>query len=273
MVTFLSHPGGTLPSMKEQQHSDRSPSADRPHPGSWVAGPLLGFDTETTGVDPRSDRLVTAAVVARGPWDPDGRRTQDVLTWLADPGVEIPEAASAVHGVTTEQAREEGRPVTEVLEEVAELLAGAMSQGTPVVAFNGSYDLTLMESELSRHGLATLRDRLGGDLGPLLDPLVLDRAVDRYRKGKRRLGDMCRVYDVQVDATLHTAEVDVAATLDVLEEMARVYPSLARMSLNELVPFQARAHRAWAESFNRWLARQNPDRPGADTSWPLPADF
>lgn len=256
--------------MKAQQHLDPSPTG-RPHPGSWVTGPLLGFDTETTGVDPRSDRLVTAAVVARGPRDAKGSRTQDVQTWLADPGVEIPEAASSVHGVTTERARTEGRPVAEVLEEVADTLTRAMSQGTPIVAFNGSYDLTLMESELARHGLPTLRRRLGRDLGPLLDPLVLDRAVDRYRKGKRRLGDMCRVYGVQVDATLHTAEVDVAATLDVLEEMARVHPSLARMSLDELVPFQARAHRTWAESFNRWLARQNPSRLGADTAWPLPA--
>ena len=31
----------------------------------WFNGPLLGFDTETTGVDPRHDRLVTAALVFR----------------------------------------------------------------------------------------------------------------------------------------------------------------------------------------------------------------
>ena len=33
----------------------------------WFNGPLLGFDTETTGVDPRHDRLVTAALVFRLP--------------------------------------------------------------------------------------------------------------------------------------------------------------------------------------------------------------
>lgn len=237
---------------------------------SWTTGSLLGFDTETTGVDPRSDRLVTAAVVTRGPRDAEGSRTQVVQTWLADPGVEIPEAAVAVHGVTTERARAEGRPAVEVLGEIAELLAGAMNAGTPVVAFNSSFDLTLVESELARHGLPTLRQRLGRELGPLLDPLVLDRAVDRYRKGKRRLGDLCRVYGIRVDATLHTAEVDVTATLDVLEEMTHAHPALAQMSLDELVPFQARAHRQWAESFNRWLARQNPGRSGADAAWPLP---
>ena len=32
-------------------------------PSTWSLGPLLGFDTETTGVDPSGDRLVTAALL------------------------------------------------------------------------------------------------------------------------------------------------------------------------------------------------------------------
>ena len=247
-----------------------SVSAAAPVASAWPRGPLLGFDTETTGVDPSGDRLVTAALVWRAAPQADGVRPQSVTTWLADPGVEIPEAASAVHGVTTERARAEGRPVTEVLAEVSEHLLAAMTAGTPVVVFNASYDLTLMEAELARHGLPTMRSRLGRELGPIADPLVLDRAVDRYRRGKRRLGDLCEVYGVRVDEALHTAEVDVAATLDVLEALASVYPQISELGPNELVAFQARAHRAWAESFNEWLARQAPSRTLAQTAWPLP---
>lgn len=255
----------------DQQHGHPLPSPAPAGTGdSWIRGPLLGFDTETTGVDPRRNRLVTAALVARGPLTA-GTRTQQVRTWMADPGVEIPAAAAAVHGVTTERARAEGLAAPEVLEEVADALAAAMDAGTPVVVFNGSFDLTLMESELARHSLPTVRERLGGDLGPVVDPLVLDRRVDRYRRGKRRLGDLCEVYGVSVDESLHTAEVDVIATLDVLEAMVRAYPELARLSLGELVPFQASAHRMWAESFNAWLARKSPGRPGADPAWPLPS--
>ena len=103
----------------------------------------------------------------------------------------------------------------------------------------------------------------------VVDPLVLDRAVDRYRRGKRRLGDLCAVYGVRVDESLHTAEVDVEAALDVLEAMVRAHPRLGSMSLEELQGFQVRAHREWAESFNAWLARKNPGRAGADPSWPL----
>ena len=250
-------------------HSSSVSDAAAPVASAWPRGPLLGFDTETTGVDPSGDRLVTAALVWRAAPQADGVRPQSVTTWLADPGVEIPEAASAVHGVTTERARAEGRPVSEVLAEVSEHLVAAMAAGTPVVAFNASYDLTLMEAELARHGLPTMRSRLGRELGPIADPLVLDRAVG-YRRGKRRLGDLCEVYGVRVDEALHTAEVDVAATLDVLEALAAAHPQLSELGPDELVAFQARAHRAWAESFNEWLARQAPSRTPAQTAWPLP---
>ncbi|EGF55229.1 exonuclease domain-containing protein [Actinomyces sp. oral taxon 170] len=237
---------------------------------AWPFGPLLGFDTETTGVDPGRDRLVTAALVWRAERRADGVRQQSVTTWLADPGVEIPEAASAVHGVTTERSRSEGRPVAEVLAEVSDHLVAAMTAGTPVIVFNASYDLTLMETELARHGLPTMRSRLGRELGPIADPLVLDRAVDRYRRGKRRLGDLCEVYGVHVDEDLHTAEVDVAATLDILEALATAHPQISELGPDELVAFQAQAHRTWAESFNEWLARKNPSRSPAQTAWPLP---
>ncbi|MBO3724449.1 DNA polymerase III subunit epsilon [Actinomyces bowdenii] len=247
------------------------PHRAAPTAAPWLEGPLLGFDTETTGVDPCRDRLVTAALVARGPRLPDGTRAQETRTWLADPGVEIPEAATAVHGVSTQRARAEGRPVGEVLAEVSDRLVAAMSAGTPVVAFNSSYDLTLLEAELSRHGLPTMRQRLRRELGPIADPLVIDRSVDRWRRGKRRLSDLCAVYGVEAGADLHTAEVDVAATLDVLEALVEAYPQVGRLAVEELVPWQARAHRQWARSFNEWLSRANPGREGARTSWPLPS--
>ncbi|WP_159625778.1 exonuclease domain-containing protein [Actinomyces sp. zg296] len=239
-------------------------------PAAWASGPLLGLDTETTGVDPTRERLVTAALVSRGRRAAGGGRAQSVTTWLADPGVEIPAAAAAVHGITTERARAEGRAIEEVLTEVSDALVSAMGAGTPVVAFNASYDLTLLEAELARHGLATMRERLGRELGPILDPLVIDRAVDRFRRGKRRLGDMAAAYRVPVDEALHTAEVDVIATLDVLEAILAAHPEVAAIPAEELVAAQARYHRQWAESFNRWLARTSPGRPGAQTAWPLP---
>ena len=88
---------------------------------------MLSFDLETTSTDPRSARIVTSALVTI-----DGRHV-DRKEMLADPGVEIPEAAAQVHGITTEKARAEGRPHDEVLEETVSAIKQAWDNGlTPV---------------------------------------------------------------------------------------------------------------------------------------------
>ncbi|QWW19203.1 DNA polymerase III subunit epsilon [Schaalia sp. 19OD2882] len=234
----------------------------------WTDVPWLGFDTETTGVDAHQDRLVTAALVLRragaAPTGPDL-----VRTWLADPGVPIPERATRVHGISTEYAREHGRPVVAVLEELAVTLVDHWRRGFPVVVFNGAYDITLVESELARHGLATLSDRLGHQPRPVVDPLVLDRKVDRWRKGKRTLTDMAPVYGVTPDQNAHTAEVDVAMTLDVLAGMLKAHPrELSGLTCEDLHTFQEQAHAAWAEDFEAFLRSKGKDEAIA-RQWPL----
>jgi DNA polymerase-3 subunit epsilon len=229
----------------------------------WYGGPLVGFDTETTGVDVGTDRIVTAAVVRR---DAAGTRAR---TWLVDPGVPIPEAATAVHGITTEHARSDGRPPREALDEVASALVATWRAGIPVVAFNAGYDLSLLDSELRRHGLPTVADRLGRNAGPVIDPLVLDRALERYRPGKRRLGDLCVVYGVPTPDALHAAHVDVVATLDLLERIVERYPYLADLNLATLQAYQVQAHLTWAESFNAWRDERGLPGPGAELDWPV----
>ena len=237
--------------------------ADAPSAASWVDGPLVGFDTETTGVDVGTDRIVTAAVVRR-----EGLM-ESVTTWLVDPGLEIPAAASAIHGITTEYARAYGRSPVEALDEIAAGLAGALARGEPVVAFNACYDLSLLDAELRRHHLTTLGDRIGRDVRFVIDPLVLDRHLDRYRRGKRKLADMCLHYAVRSAAALHAADVDVVATLDVLLAITRAFPEVARTPLDRLHDLQVDAHRAWAENFNAWRTGQGLEGPGAELVWPL----
>jgi DNA polymerase-3 subunit epsilon len=230
---------------------------------SWSDGPLLGFDTETTGVDVDHDRIVTAALVRR-----DAAGTH-VRTWLVDPGIEIPEPAAAIHGVTTEHAREHGGPPRPALDEIATMLADAFRQGVPVVAYNAAFDLCLLDAELRRHQLPTLPDRLLGAARPVIDPLVLDRAEDRYRQGKRKLVDLCGYYQVVEQGALHSADVDVVATLDVLERIVGRFPHLADLDLDTLHEYQVTAHQAWAEGFNAWRAEKGLDGPGAEGVWPV----
>ncbi len=238
---------------------------------TWLESPLVGFDTETTGVNPRRDRIVTAAVITQtGPEGEPG-----VRTWLINPGVEIPTRATEVHGITTEKARQEGQQPAEALEEIATLLASALRSGAPVVAFNAQYDLTLLEVELQRHGLPTLAHRLGegpGTIKPVVDPLVLDRHVDRFRRGKRRLADVCAHYGVDVDTdALHAADADVMATLALVHAIAATHASVGESALADLHDQQVEAHRVWAENFRAWLTSQGRTDDLPDVQWPVGA--
>ena len=232
---------------------------------SWIDAPLLGFDTETTGTKVTSDRIVTVALVhSVGP----GRENETVATWLIDPEMEIPEPAQRVHGISTAHAREHGMPAAEALDEVAAMITDALGKDIPLVAFNGGFDLAIIENELTRLGQPTLAARLGHDIAPMLDPLVIDRGVDRYRKGKRTLTDLIAHYGVTQDGRLHTADVDVSATLDVLRAIAAKFPQVGESSLAELHQQQVSWHRSWAENFNSFLESKG-KTPDVSLTWPL----
>src|SRR5690606_40999666 len=86
-------------------------TTDIQHPAAIDRNRLLAFDLETTGPDPRTAHIVSSALIAIDGADKKERN------WLADPGIEIPEGATAVHGITTAYARENGRPHAEVVTE------------------------------------------------------------------------------------------------------------------------------------------------------------
>ncbi|MGA5196697.1 3'-5' exonuclease [Streptomyces exfoliatus] len=231
---------------------------------AWHGETLVGFDLETTGTDPLEARIVTASIVAVH----EGRvvRQRD---WLADPGIRIPEQASAIHGISSERAAAEGRPVREVADEIAETLTGYWNQGVPVVAYNASFDLTLLSSELRRHGLPSLSERLGGTgIGPVVDPYTIDRAVDRYRRGKRTLEAVCGEYGVVLEAA-HQAAADALAAVRVAVAIAERHPEVAAMRPAELHERQIVWYRAWAENFQAFLRRKGDTDAVVDPVWPL----
>jgi len=221
---------------------------------------VAGYDCETTGTNVASDRIVSAALVRRSA---DGR-TQ-THTWLINPGVDIPSGATAIHHITTKQVREHGADPSEALEDIAQSLAADLAAGIPVVIYNASFDLRILDAELSRHGLAPLAQRLGQPVAPIIDPLVIDREADRYRKGPRTLTDLMRVYGVPVSGRPHDATDDVMNTLALFDAMARRHAIMRDPS--ELHHWQAAAHRKWATHYNDWLIGQG-RAPTADPVWP-----
>jgi DNA polymerase-3 subunit epsilon len=182
----------------------------------WYEGPLASFDTETTGVDVESDRIVTAALVTQD----SGGAPVVRRDWAADPGVPIPAGATAVHGLTDEWARLHGRPARLVVEEIAQALAESARAGLPLVIMNAPYDLTLLDRELRRHRGLTLGQYLTGAPLSVLDPRVLDKHLDRYRKGRRRLTDLCEHYGVGLDEA-HDAAADATAAMELVRAIGR----------------------------------------------------
>jgi DNA polymerase III subunit epsilon len=157
---------------------------------------FISFDLETTGVDPETARIVTAAALTL---DRDGH--VGTKTWLIDPGVDIPEEATAVHGVTTAMAREGGEDSGKAVRAIAAHIA----QTKILVIYNAPYDLTVLDRELRRHGYTELCDI--SESPSVVDPLVMDKALDRYRKGSRKLVDVCTHYGIDVGEA-HEASAD-----------------------------------------------------------------
>ncbi|MFI2432807.1 3'-5' exonuclease [Streptomyces sp. NPDC018693] len=231
---------------------------------AWHRELLIGFDLETTGTDPREARIVTAAVIEV--------RDGQVLghgEWLADPGVEIPADAVAVHGISNERAAAEGRPADEVADAVADVLVGYWKTGVPVVAYNATFDLTLLSAELHRHGLPSLRERLGGlDPAPVVDPYTIDRWADRYRRGKRNLEAVCAEYGIALDSA-HDACADALAAARLAGAIAARHPKVAALGPAELHRRQIEWYAEWAADFQNFLRRKGNAEAVVDGVWPV----
>lgn len=219
------------------------------------------FDLETTGVDVRLDRIVTAHV---GVLDVDGGVVA-ARDWLADPGIEIPAGATAVHGVTTAHARAHGRDAGEVVREVVEMLGGLFAAEIPVVAYNAPYDFTLLTHEALRHGVTPIAAPF-----PVIDPLVIDKRYDRFRRGKRTLTAVTEHYAVPL-GDAHQASADAVAAGRVAQALAARFARWLPATPEELHARQIGWARSQADSLTEYfvkIGRIDPDDP-IDGRWPV----
>jgi len=226
---------------------------------SWHTGPLAVLDLEATGVDPVTARIVEVALFTVAP---DGTATE-IVNRLVDPGIPMPPAAAEITGITTADLREQGDDPVDVLAQTLEAIRGFVFDRTPIAIYNAPYDWPLLGSELARHGLGALPD-----VPPtvIVDPLVLDRHFDRYRKGKRTLAVTARHYGVSIEGS-HRAGADAIATAGVARALADRYPEL-HLDGADLVALQVRAYRTWRDGLNEYLRRIGADRPPVVGEWP-----
>lgn len=220
------------------------------------------WDTETTGTDVEEDRIVTAALVFTG-----GGKDDSTLTWLVNSGRPSHPKAIETHGVTDERQVAEGQDPKGALDGIASTLASALDWGMPVTGFNVPFDWTILDRDLARNGLPSMAKRLGAPPVGLVDALLLDRVVDRYRKGSRSLGSVAAHYGVELlDA--HTADADAWAALRVADRITELYPLVGAMGPEDLFAAQVGWYRQWAEGFEAFKRRSDSTFT-TSREWPL----
>lgn len=190
------------------------------------------FDTETGGVDVENDRILTCYAMIQ---NQDGTIERE-WHWTIDPGTadgfEVAKGASDVHGMTTEWIAEHGRKDWgAAIGEIYGVLHDAAAEGTPIVAYNMRFDMSILHHE---------RIRSVGDgveqlvkAGTFYDATIHEKQRNRFVRGKgmRTLKNTCLRYGIEFDdEKAHAAEYDVLKTAELSWKLLRK----ERTTLDEL---------------------------------------
>ena len=161
------------------------------------------FDTETTGLDARADRIIEFGGVELVNRFPTGRTFHHYFNPQGRP---VHPDALAVHGIS--DADLVGKPTfPEVAEELVAFLDGAM-----LVAHNANFDIGFLDAEFARLGLPPV------DPGRVVDTLAIARR--KHPMGPNSLDALCRRYGIDNShRTRHGALLDSELLAEVYIEL------------------------------------------------------
>jgi len=170
--------------------------------------PLIVFDTETTGTNPRADRIIEIACLKV---HPDGRREE----WIRriNPGIPIPPVSTGIHGITDADVAAAPR-FREVAAELAAFLAGADLAGYNIAGF----DLPVLRAEFLRAGVPF----------DVSQRRLVDAQRIFFSREPRHLSAAARFYCQSDHQGAHGALADAEMTLRVLEGQLERYAELPR---------------------------------------------
>ncbi|WKK66742.1 DNA polymerase III subunit alpha [Lutimonas zeaxanthinifaciens] len=186
----------------------------------------LIFDTETTGLPKNWNAPVTdvdnwprCVQIAWQLHDEMGRMVSHEDYLIIPQNYTIPYDAEQIHGISTDLARERGRPLTEVLE----LFNQALSKSRFVVGQNLNFDLNIMGCEYHRLGMETNLNSI-----PVLDTCTEKTAllceIPGGRYGKFKLPTLTELHEKLFNEPFqeaHNATADVEATTRCFLELIR----------------------------------------------------
>lgn len=168
--------------------------------------PVVFFDLETTGVSITNDRIVEISYLKVSPDGTEVSRTQRV-----NPGMHIPEAATAVHHITDEDVRD-----CPTFAQIAQSFANVL-EGCDIAGFNSNrFDVPMLAEEFLRAGVdkdfSTTR--------------FIDVQVIYHKMEQRTLSAAYKFYCGKNLEDAHSAEADTRATYEVLKAQLDRYDTL-----------------------------------------------
>ena len=170
--------------------------------------PLVVFDIESTGVNPRQDRIIELAAIKVMP---DG--VEDRRCWLLNPTIHIPEETTLIHGISDEIVKD-CPTFADKADEIFKFFEGCDLSG-----FNADrFDIPCLEEEFAR---------VGKSFAPSQRRHVDVQRI-YHRMERRDLSTAVKFYLGREHEGAHGAEADAAATLDVLRAQLERYEELPR---------------------------------------------
>jgi DNA polymerase III subunit epsilon len=165
---------------------------------------IVSIDTETTGRNAATDRIVEVAAVIWQHGEVTARHS-----WLVNPGCPIPAEVTAVHGID-DTAVMDSPSFADISMDLAAVLLGRVP-----LAYNAEFDQRFISEEYARNKVEL------GHVPPALrrgvewlDPLVWARELQKYEKSKA-LGEVCSRLGIAL-TNAHRATDDAEAAMQVL---------------------------------------------------------
>ena len=171
-----------------------------------LKNPLVFFDLETTGTNINSDRIVEICYLKVYP-----NGNEEAKTMRINPGMHIPEEATAVHGIHDEDVKD-----CPTFKEVARNIARDI-EGCDLAGFNSNrFDIPVLAEEFLRAGV---------DID-LARHKFIDVQVIFHKMEQRTLSAAYKFYCGKNLEDAHSAEGDTRATYEVLMAQLDRYPEL-----------------------------------------------
>lgn len=161
------------------------------------------FDTETTGLDKNSDRVIEIGAVELVNRFSTGRRFH---VFINPQGKQIHPDAEKVHGINNAQLAD--KPV------FADIVDGFLDfiDGAKLVAHNASFDTEFINAEFTRLELPSVEPSI------VIDTLLLARR--KHPMGPNSLDGLCKRYNIDNShRTLHGALLDAELLAEVYLEL------------------------------------------------------